>query len=538
MISIVVTGRNDDYAGGFRERLFRTCRHNHARLDATGLAHEFLLVEWNPVAGRPRLADLLTAAFPQARALVVSPDVHGRHVTNPYMPFDEMAAKNIGIRRATGEWTLVTNADILFSRDLVARLGDGGLRADALYRAHRIDVSADVADDRIESAGEILDSGEGTLPPCYYLGAGGDFCIASTRLWHQLGGFNQQVRFSTRAKDWQFFLSAAAHGVSIEFIGRVFHLDHDGGFRNTPPDERASPRAHFGGLWDIEFGLPLAADPEWGFPHLGQSDDAEGRITELAPSREEPVAPRRTPDLEPFLARVSGEPDIFSATLLHAILAAARSRCRLIVRVTGPAEAVALAGMEAVARAFDVDVRSNWVWPPLPPLTLRAFLPEPAVAAAACLVLERHLGQWALISGRSSQPVVACPGRHAIDHPAHNPMLARRLLRAWLRLQTTSARRVGVYGAGGHTRELLRWGVPDDVTIEAILVSGPGGGSINGIPIRSIEHTAPNTLDAVLLSSIPYEAEMSAAALRAGFARVLPLWSDWPPDFWRSPGEP
>ena len=532
MISIVVSGRNDDYAGGFSERLFRTARYNSGLLRRVGVPHEWLLVEWNPVSGRPLLAERFVTDIPHARAVVVSPEVHARHVTNPHMPFDEMAAKNAGIRRARGDWTLVTNADILFGNDLVDRLRAGGFDDETLYRAHRVDVPADISDDDVETPGIELSSGEGRFPPCYYLGAGGDFCLAHTALWHRLRGFNQRVTFSTRAKDWQFFLSAAAQNVAVDFLGRVSHLDHVGGFRNTPTDELQSASVHFGSLWDIEFGLPVCNDDDWGFAELGQDGAAEHRIEHLSPTAGSFVSSDTPIDLQTWVGWPASTPDVFSASLLHAVCTASRLHRSLVVRVTEPSEAVALAGMAAVGAAFDVEVRSDWRWPEVPGLTLRPFVPAPSSPRGACLLLEKRAGTWEVYEQPSHRRFDVCPSRRPIADPIFNPMLGRRLLRACLRLQREGRQRVAIYGAGGHTRELLRWGIPDAISIQAILVSENAGGEIDGVPIASIDRFDPSLVDAVLLSSIPYEAEMTEAARHAGFERIVPLWSDWPPDFW------
>src|SRR5262249_54381999 len=126
-----------------------------------------------------------------------------------------------------------------------------------------------------------LPSGEGAQPPVAYLGAGGDFCLASRELWHELRGFDERVRFSTRAKDWQFFLSAITRGVTVEFLGTVYHLDHGGGFRNTVPSVRRTAAAHFGGRWDVEFGLPTRNRDDWGLGTLEPAAGGHEAITSL-----------------------------------------------------------------------------------------------------------------------------------------------------------------------------------------------------------------------------------------------------------------
>jgi len=55
-----------------------------------------------------------------------------------------MIAKNVGIRRAYGQFILATNVDILFSDELIRFLASGRLRPRILYRIDRYDVPSDV----------------------------------------------------------------------------------------------------------------------------------------------------------------------------------------------------------------------------------------------------------------------------------------------------------------------------------------------------------------------------------------------------------
>ena len=62
-LDIVVTGRADDHGGPeFLECLVAAASHNHALLERAGIPHTFTLVEWNPVPGRRRLADVVAGA--------------------------------------------------------------------------------------------------------------------------------------------------------------------------------------------------------------------------------------------------------------------------------------------------------------------------------------------------------------------------------------------------------------------------------------------------------------------------------------------
>ena len=58
--------------------------------------------------------------------------------------------KNVGIRRARGEFILATNVDVLFSDEMVRFLASRRLRMGRMYRVDRYDVPADIPGDRTE----------------------------------------------------------------------------------------------------------------------------------------------------------------------------------------------------------------------------------------------------------------------------------------------------------------------------------------------------------------------------------------------------
>src|SRR5207249_1060863 len=89
MIEIVITGRHDDFGGpDFNDRLCAAAGHNHRLLADAGIAHRFTLVEWNPIAGRPLLADVIGTRLPWwHQSIVVDGEWHQRLSTNPRLEF-------------------------------------------------------------------------------------------------------------------------------------------------------------------------------------------------------------------------------------------------------------------------------------------------------------------------------------------------------------------------------------------------------------------------------------------------------------------
>jgi hypothetical protein len=116
---------------------------------AYGMPAELVVIEWNPPPDRPPLREVLPT--PSAddcltlRYIVVPDSIHRRYRRAPELPLFQMIAKNVGIRRAKGEFVLCTNVDVLFSDALFRQLARGALRSDTSYRANRCDVPDGIA---------------------------------------------------------------------------------------------------------------------------------------------------------------------------------------------------------------------------------------------------------------------------------------------------------------------------------------------------------------------------------------------------------
>jgi hypothetical protein len=144
LLSIVAASRNDDHGGNLFERmqLFIDGLAEQAR--RFNLPIELVLVEWNPPADRPSLADALRwepAEQFQPRVITVPPEVHRTFAHADRLPLFQMIGKNVGIRRSKAPFVLATNIDILLSDELFAYF-ETGFKANALYRVDRHDVLA------------------------------------------------------------------------------------------------------------------------------------------------------------------------------------------------------------------------------------------------------------------------------------------------------------------------------------------------------------------------------------------------------------
>lgn len=137
-ISVVIVGRNDDYGDNFLQRINTFVRSLDHQVQAYTGMFELIVVEWNPLPDNPTLSQVLKDTVNlDVRVITVGTDLHQQFGSD--RPVLEYHGKNVGIRRARGEFVLVTNPDIVFSSALVHELAQRKLRSNTVYRTDRFD---------------------------------------------------------------------------------------------------------------------------------------------------------------------------------------------------------------------------------------------------------------------------------------------------------------------------------------------------------------------------------------------------------------
>lgn len=128
-LSIIITTRNDDHGENPLGRLQAMLDNLAWHAQKFSARWEFIIVEWNPPVDRPFLREVLR--FPdktnplRIRIIQVPNTLHRRLNNWDRLPLFQMIAKNVGGRRAKGQYLLFTNMDILFSEDLAKWLVPG-----------------------------------------------------------------------------------------------------------------------------------------------------------------------------------------------------------------------------------------------------------------------------------------------------------------------------------------------------------------------------------------------------------------------------
>ncbi len=147
-LTIVATSRNDNHGGDLLLRTSTFVKGIFEQAKKWNLPIELVLVDWNPPEDKPFLHEVLPAPnsndLVDVKYVIVPPEVHNKYKNSESIPLYQMIAKNVGIRRASGEFILCTNIDILFSDICFQILSQKRLLKNHYYRANRCDIPSDV----------------------------------------------------------------------------------------------------------------------------------------------------------------------------------------------------------------------------------------------------------------------------------------------------------------------------------------------------------------------------------------------------------
>ena len=211
--------------------------HNFNLLEQYGVPYEFIFVEWNPLPEKTLLSEKLLEKYGKngrnIRCYVCGSDVHEyyKNLSPTEVKFFEYHAKNVGIKRATQEFTFSTNSDIFLSEKIVSYLSPQTpttLSSNEIFRARRLDCDLDHLGDEVVSE-EYLKSKviySNDLSPPVYSNASGDFLLASTQLLHQLTGFDETVTTTILHQDSRLLYNALSQNIPISPLGDIYHFNH------------------------------------------------------------------------------------------------------------------------------------------------------------------------------------------------------------------------------------------------------------------------------------------------------------------------
>lgn len=325
-ISFVATSRNDNHGGDMSKRMHIFVRGLIHQCNTFKLPCELVMVDWNSPDSKELLSDVLPKTSPgdylRIRYIVVPPEIHATYRFSEHLGLYQMIAKNVGIRRAEGEFILATNVDLLFSNELFEILAKRDLKEGFFYRANRADVPNTLDEHaRVDAQLEYCRNHvtkrlgkdpkllvknpaiqhswrakilalrhskeeqkrqlrEGAISALIHnldFDACGDFTMMSKADWLKTEGYAELEMYSLHI-DSMLLFSAAACGIEQKIFpveACTYHMAHDGGWEFADPIEKLhfyskKPSLEWWAVWDAgrkivveqsNFGIN---SPEWG----------------------------------------------------------------------------------------------------------------------------------------------------------------------------------------------------------------------------------------------------------------------------------
>jgi hypothetical protein len=243
-LSIVITGRNDDYGTGFLNRAQNFLNHLAESLSRVPLADiEIIWVDYATPSTNKPLHEMFTipARLVGRVKFIIVP--FRFHITfGAPIPFLEYVAKNIGIYRSSGEFVVAMNPDSLLPDNVFELCAQRAFNPGVFYSCTRRMMEAQsiesVEFQRINEPwqypeGEQLASFRLLTPDkqqfgITYVPGLGDFTLLSKELWDALGGYliletNTYVDHIFRAK----MLKIVSGGYAAQLPNPVLHQYHE-----------------------------------------------------------------------------------------------------------------------------------------------------------------------------------------------------------------------------------------------------------------------------------------------------------------------
>ena len=236
-LSVVVTSRNDNYGGNMKERATLCLSHMINTFD------EVVYVDYNSPG--KTLFDEIKHLLPvkgNLKVVVVSPEDHKKILGKETPGMVEVFARNIGIRRATGDIIFMSNIDIIPPhRNLLNLFINDFYEKDSFYTISRRDVKLTkdfdlnkyVFDESIRNS--LFLNRDRTQPkgpfngdPWSKIRCCGDFQFANKLIWEKIRGFEESMVDRGWA-DTHVQMKAELGGYPIRAIYDlpVFHILHD-----------------------------------------------------------------------------------------------------------------------------------------------------------------------------------------------------------------------------------------------------------------------------------------------------------------------
>jgi hypothetical protein len=244
-ISAVIVSRNDNYGGHLNERA------TYCFNSAIDTYDEVIYVDWNSPT-HSLLYDIKDNIKFKGnfKHFVITPEIASLLTNNDpnAQKCCEVLARNIGLRRATGDWLISTNIDIIHpKRDELENIlsnidpktlytvGRRNMSWDMIKNYHNGEIIFDKWKDLREyhinnSSGSfhLADLVKGD--PYSLIACCGDYQVTTKEIWDTIRGFEEDLIYSLYT-DTNIHKKAVKHGFNIKALYEpaLFHIEHGKG---------------------------------------------------------------------------------------------------------------------------------------------------------------------------------------------------------------------------------------------------------------------------------------------------------------------
>jgi hypothetical protein len=261
-LSAVIASRNDNYGGQLNKRA------QYCLNAMLGTFDEVIYVDWNSPGGRPLTDDIQITVNPERlQVIVVTPEkareLMGDEGYEKGQKCCEVLARNVGIRRATGDIVVSTNIDIIppkrvhldelltqLSPKSMITLAKHDITVDLLEKLpgpyqntipmavglnslnNRLIIPCNLMNKNMID--RIPDVGRQKLHAASVIEACGDFQIAHRETWHDIRGFEEdriKRLFNDTIVQYKVIMNDGS--ILATNFPPLYHIDHE---RNNAPD--------------------------------------------------------------------------------------------------------------------------------------------------------------------------------------------------------------------------------------------------------------------------------------------------------------
>lgn len=278
-LSVILSARDTEYGGPFVERMYKALSENMRVLSKVLLPedYEIIIVDYNPLGGRYLTKNNLLKPILSSKNIkniIVDNSVILNEKLTP-TTFYEYFAKNAGIRASSGEFLFITNADIVFSPELVEEVKNefDSPDKDLVFYRCRYRVLTDINSGFTPHGKRIMDlKSPESFDACVCGLYSGDASMFSRNVMFNVAkGYNEELpqhrtELCQTSMDGEILWNCYHNGLRLKFLNKpYFHIEHSTGH---------SGRDNYYHLEKYE------NKPDWGYINYRQEKIAEN-ITKI-----------------------------------------------------------------------------------------------------------------------------------------------------------------------------------------------------------------------------------------------------------------